>query len=260
MRLSQLLINVPGAPGHLARDPEVSGISYDSRRTQAGHVFFALPGTKTNGQVFISEAVKKGASVVISQDADCSGDAVFIHVPDARAAMAQVAANFYENPSNKLKVIGVTGTNGKTTTAWLVRHLMEAGSQHCGLIGTIAYDLGGREIPAPHTTPEAPDLQAALHEMQISRCKACSIEISSHALAQQRSGAIAFTAAIFTNLTQDHLDYHQSMDSYFEAKTKLFEQIAETGRKGAKAIINSDDRYGHFLLQNFEKKLKLIRY
>ncbi|MFV0415527.1 MAG: UDP-N-acetylmuramoyl-L-alanyl-D-glutamate--2,6-diaminopimelate ligase [Chthoniobacterales bacterium] len=260
MRLSQLLINVPGAPGDFAKDPEISGLSYDSRHAKPGHIFFALPGTKTDGQRFIADAIKNGAVVIISQNQDGKGDAVFIQVPDAREAMAHAAANFYDNPSKKLKVIGVTGTNGKTTTAWLVSHLMKAGSQHCGLIGTITYDLGGRQIPAPRTTPEAPDLQEAMHEMLLSRCKACSIEISSHALAQKRSHAIEFTAAIFTNLTQDHLDYHGSMENYFEAKTKLFSQLATSGRKGAKAIINSDDRYGHFLLQSFDKKLKILRY
>jgi len=260
MKLSQLLKNVPGAPTALARDPDVTGLTCDSRKVEPGFVFFALPGLKHNGAAFASMATEKGASAILTAEHDVASTSAVVQVPDPRLAMGRMAATFHGHPSAKLKVVGITGTNGKTTTAWLIRHLLEANGRRCGLLGTISHHLGGREIPAAHTTPESTDIQAALAEMVASGCQTCAMEVSSHALVQNRVESVQFALPVFTNLTQDHLDYHRTMDAYFEAKAGLFEQAAKSSEGKAKAVINADDRYGHRLLARFDKRLKLIRY
>jgi UDP-N-acetylmuramoyl-L-alanyl-D-glutamate--2,6-diaminopimelate ligase len=182
-----------------------------------------------------------------------------VRVPEARAAMAEIANAFYESPSASLAVAGVTGTNGKTTTAWIIRHLCETVGRSCGLIGTIEYVLPGIVKEATRTTPESLDLQRMLAEMRDGGFKAAALEVSSHALKQQRVLGIEFDAAIFTNLTQDHLDYHGTMEEYFEAKELLFTQLAAQKRKKGRAIINADDRYGHRLLDRIGN-LSVITY
>ena len=258
MRLNPLLQSA-GAPAILA-DPEIASLSYDSRLTGAGSLFFALPGAKTNGAEFAQQAAGKGAAAVVAESriGDCGCPVV--EVPDARAAMADIAASFYGHPDRSLKCAGVTGTNGKTTTAFLMKHLLDSASLRSGLIGTVKYVVGSEEIPAPRTTPESVDLQEMLARMREGGSKAVAMEVSSHALVQQRVRSIEFDAAVFTNLTQDHLDYHRTMEAYFDAKALLFESLAAQTHKKGRAIINADDRHGHLLVERFGKKLKTVTF
>ena len=258
MKLAPLLQSA-GIPAVLA-DPEISALSYDSRTAGAGSLFFALPGSKTNGAEFAQQAAGKGAAAVVAESSieDCSCPVV--RVPDARAAMADIAAAFYGHPDRSLKCAGVTGTNGKTTSAFLMKHLLDSASLRSGLIGTVKYVVGSEEISAPRTTPESVDLQEMLARMRDSGSKAVAMEVSSHALVQQRVRGIEFDVAVFTNFTQDHLDYHRTMEAYFDAKSLLFESLAaQTGKKG-RAIINADDRHGHLLLERFGKKIRTATF
>lgn len=238
---------------------QISGLSYDSRTTREGDLFFALPGTKENGAIFARDAIARGASAVISQE-DLPGiDVPWARVNNAREIMARIACRYYGNPSASLAVAGVTGTNGKTTTAWIIRHLCDAVGRACGLVGTIEYVLPGIIERASRTTPESIDLQRMLATMRDGGFKAAALEVSSHALVQHRVGGIEFDAAVFTNLTQDHLDYHGSMEEYFEAKSLLFSELSKQTSKKGRAIINSDDRYGHRLLDRIQG-VTLITY
>lgn len=247
---------------HSAADPQtrVESLSCDSRKVTPGTLFFALPGEKANGTQFVAQATEKGAVAIVSQAALEACALPIITVPNARMAMADMAAAFYGRPAEALKVMGVTGTNGKTTTAFLVKHLLDADHRRCGLIGTIKYSIGDAEIDAPRTTPESLELQELLARMVAAGSKAVAMEVSSHALVQHRTRGISYDAAVFTNLTQDHLDYHKTMAGYFEAKATLFENTAnQTGRKG-RAVINVDDRYGRSLVERFAKKMSVITY
>lgn len=258
MQLNTLLQSA-GIPTVLA-DPEISSLSYDSRLTQAGGLFFALPGTKTNGVEFARQAAANGAAAVVSEAAVADCTCPVVRVPNARAAMADVAAAFHDHPDRSLKCAGITGTNGKTTSAFLIKHILDSASLRCGLIGTVKYVIGSEEISAPRTTPESTDLQEMLARIRNSGGRAVAMEVSSHALVQHRVRGIEFDAAVFTNLTQDHLDYHHSMDAYFDAKTLLFEKLAsQTGKKG-RAVVNADDRYGHFLLEKLGKRVKTVTF
>src|SRR6185295_4471984 len=197
------------------------GIAYDSRAVTPGQVFVALKGRHTDGTSFARQAIERGAAAVVSEQAAPPD----VHVPwaivdDARLALALLAATFHRDPSGEMRVIGITGTNGKTTTAYLIASIFESAGIRCGILGTVAYrvgpgDEGVRE--AARTTPEAPDLQALLREMVDRGCGACAMEVSSHALSLRRADGIIFAAAVFTNLTRDHLDFHADMDDYFRA-------------------------------------------
>jgi UDP-N-acetylmuramoyl-L-alanyl-D-glutamate--2,6-diaminopimelate ligase len=226
----------------------ILGMSCDSRSVKQGDLFFALPGSRENGVRFAHDAVERGAVAVVSGEEIPDLRVPIVRVPDARGAMADLAAAFHGFPSTSLAVAGVTGTNGKTTTAWIIRHLCEAVGRSCGLIGTIEYILPGVVEPASRTTPESIDLQRMLAGMRDGGFRAASLEVSSHSLVQQRVRGIEFDAAVFTNLTQDHLDYHGTMEEYFEAKSLLFSMLASQTRKKGRAVINADDRYGHRLL------------
>lgn len=242
-------------------DPQlrIESLCYDSRSCKPGALFFALRGAKDDGSRFVAQAAQQGAVAIVSDAALSACALPFIQVRDARAAMADMASAFYGRPADSLRVMGVTGTNGKTTTAFLVKHLLDADQRRCGLIGTIKYCVGDREMDAPRTTPESVDLQELLSQMIGAGSKAVAMEVSSHALVQHRARGIGFDTAVFTNLTQDHLDFHKTMDRYFDAKALLFEGVA-TQKKRGKAIINSDDRYGKFLVERFEKKIPVITY
>lgn len=247
---------------HSAADPQlrVESLSCDSRKVTPGTLFFALPGTKANGAEFVAQASEKGAIAIVSQAALEACALPIITVPNARAAMADMATAFHGRPADSLKVMGVTGTNGKTTTAFLVKHLLDADHRRCGLIGTVKYSIGDEEIEAPRTTPESLELQDLLARMIAVGSKAVAMEVSSHALVQDRARGIGFDAAVFTNLTQDHLDYHKTMASYFEAKAALFENTANQKGKKGRAVINVDDRYGRNLAERFAKKMSVITY
>jgi len=226
------------------QDVEVHAIRYDSRQVTHGDVFVAIPGTSVNGARYIEEAIQRGAVAVVTQDDEALPEALYLHthvmkivVPSARVALAQMAANFYEHPSKELRVIGVTGTNGKTTTTYLIKAALEACDEQVGLIGTIAVDRGGDVVPATHTTPESLELQSLLRTMKQHGCTSAVMEVSSHALSMERVNGVAFAAGVFTNLTQDHLDYHGSMDAYLAAKKRLFAMLPAD----AVAVLNADD-------------------
>src|SRR5437762_7658217 len=225
-------------------DRDVSGLSYDSRRVTPGMVFVAIPGKKTDGHAYISTAIDRGATAIICENNGfVSQRATKIKVADARAALARAAAAYYQHPSRKLKVIGVTGTNGKTTVAFIVKQILQEAGVNCGLIGTVRYEIGERVIPAQRTTPEALEIQQMMAQMLRADCQACVMEVSSHALEQKRVCCVEFDAAVFTNLTQDHLDYHGTMEKYFAAKKRLFASL-EQGTKKTGAIVNIDDPFG----------------
>ncbi len=216
---------------------DVSAIAYDSRRAQPSSVFVAMRGERADGVSFAQQAVARGAMAVIAETPNPGLSVAWIVVPDARQAIAELAAAFFDHPSDAMKVVGITGTNGKTTTSYLLQAIFESAGVRCGRIGTVGYSVAGEERTAPHTTPEAPDLQAMLREMVNAGSGACAMEVSSHALVLRRVDAMRFAAAIFTNLTRDHLDFHGNMDAYFEAKRRLFHMLPP----GGVGAINADD-------------------
>jgi UDP-N-acetylmuramoyl-L-alanyl-D-glutamate--2,6-diaminopimelate ligase len=217
----------------------VNAVTYDSREAGPGTIFVALRGTKLDGTRFATQALAKGAIAIVAETPAPQGTtAPWVQVENARETLAALAAAIAGDPSEQLVLVGITGTNGKTTTSYLLSAMFEAAGTTCGRIGTIGYRIGGREVDASRTTPEAPDLQRMLREMVDAGCGACVMEVSSHALALHRVDYLRFSAAAFTNLTRDHLDFHGSMDAYFAAKRRLFEMLPD----GAVGIINADDR------------------
>jgi UDP-N-acetylmuramoyl-L-alanyl-D-glutamate--2,6-diaminopimelate ligase len=224
-----------------AIDTRVTAVAYDSRQAGPGSVFVALRGVKADGASFAREALARGAVAVVAETAAPEGVArPWIRVADARLALAAMAAALYGHPSEELTLVGITGTNGKTTTSYLLASIFEAAGVRCGRIGTVGYRVGNREVAASRTTPEAPELQHMLREMVSEGCGACVMEVSSHALALRRADRLHFAAAIFTNLTRDHLDFHSDMEDYFSAKRRLAELLPESGL----AVTNLDDRRG----------------
>jgi len=228
---------MPGVPAEAA-GLRVDHLAYDSRDVTPGTLFFCVPGFAVDGHDFAPRAVSQGAvALVVERSLDLGVPEV--RVPSARAAMAPAAAAFYGDPTAELETVGITGTNGKTTTAFLVRSLLEAAGRQTGLLGTVKSVIGGREHEVQRTTPEAIDLQRTFRQMLGGGDQACAMEVSSHALALHRADAIHFAAALFTNLTQDHLDFHPTMEDYFAAKRMLFVEAHP-----ASAAINLDDPYG----------------
>ena len=223
---------------------DVRSLAYDSRCVEPGALFIALKGLKAEGADFAADAIARGAVAVIAEQPTPGTVAVpWIEVADARASMAVLADEFYGHPSRSMSVIGITGTNGKTTTAYLLRAIFEAAGSKCGLLGTVTYSIGDAELPASRTTAEAPDVQRMFRRMVDSGCGACVMEVSSHALALRRVDETRFAAGVFTNLTRDHLDYHGDMEAYFSAKRRLFEMLP----RDAPAVINLDDPRGESL-------------
>jgi UDP-N-acetylmuramoyl-L-alanyl-D-glutamate--2,6-diaminopimelate ligase len=219
----------------------VSGISYDSRSVHPGAVFVALKGIHADGTAYVRDAVTRGAVAIVSESAaPADVQLPWLQVSDGRAALAALASEFYGRPSEQLTLIGITGTNGKTTTSYLLTAILEAAGLKCGRIGTVGYRIGNREFEAARTTPEAPELQRMLRDMVNQGCHACVMEVSSHALVLRRADSLRFAAGVFTNLTRDHLDFHGDMEKYFAAKRRLFELLPSD----AVAITNADDRRG----------------
>lgn len=219
----------------------VTGVAYDSRAVAPGHVFVALKGQRADGTLFAGEAIARGAAAVISQDPRPPDiprtDVPWTIVDDARLALAVVAAAFYRNPTAEMQVVGITGTNGKTITAYLVASIFDAANIRCGVLGTVEYRIGNEVREATRTTPEASDVQLLLREMVEGGCRACAMEVSSHALVLRRVDAMTFAAGVFTNLTRDHLDFHVTMEAYFQAKRRLFEMLP----RDAPSLLNLDD-------------------
>src|ERR1700720_2097374 len=242
-------------------DRAVESIAYDSRRVQRNGLFVALRGEKNDGHEFIGQAIENGASVIVAEREEKNPRATCLVVENTRTALADLAATFYGLPARRLKVGASTGTNGKTTTTFLIKHICEKAGLRCGLIGTVRYEIGERVLPAIRTTPESLDLQELLAQIANAGCKAAAMEVSSHALAQGRTRGLEWDVAVFTNLTQDHLDFHGTMENYFEAKVSLFTQLAEQEKKQKPvAIINIDDRYGGQLLGKIDKNISVITF
>ena len=255
MELGELL-RASGVAAELHGDPsaEIRDLAYDSRRVGAGTLFFCFPGERTDGHDFAPAAVKAGASALVVER-PLELDVPQAQVEDARAAMAPIAATFNGDPTSELGVVGITGTNGKTTTAFLVRHLLESAGHRCGLLGTVQQVVGGRVEEVERTTPEAIDLQHTFDRMLESGDEYCAMEVSSHALVLHRADSIHFAAKVFTNLSQDHLDFHADMEDYFEAKRLLFS--GEGGApiielEGGVSVINIDDPYGRRLAEDID--------
>jgi UDP-N-acetylmuramoyl-L-alanyl-D-glutamate--2,6-diaminopimelate ligase len=233
------------SPAQAALQRPCAGVTHDSRRVTPGTIFVALRGLKIDAVEFAPQAIAAGAAAIISEGEPRSVAGVpWITVSDARLALAHLAAEFNRHPSHDMRVIGITGTNGKTTTGYLASAILEAAGIKTGLMGTVLYRMGDREFEATRTTPEAPDVQAYMREMLATGCHACVMEVSSHALALRRVDGIRFAAGIFTNLTRDHLDFHAGMDDYFAAKRRLFEMLPDD----APAVINVDDPRGASLV------------
>ena len=241
------------------KDAEIKMLIADSRRVAPATAFFAVRGHNTDGNKFVEEAAHRGACAIISeQPAPRFFPSTWIQVSDIAEAMAKAGRSFYGNTEGVLKTIGITGTNGKTSVSWMVQKMLNDIGTKCGLVGTIHYDLGGRCLPASRTTPEALELHAMLSQMRFSECKAVAMEISSHSIAQKRVEGIHLDCACFLNLTQDHLDYHKTMDEYFKTKASVF-----TGALGSlpkSAVINIDDPYGRKITTMLDAKIKAITF
>ena len=250
MRLDELLAG--DLPGLRERPPadagpvEISALAYDSRAAGPGSLFFCVTGFRSDGHDFALDAVRSGAAALVVERPLGLGVPEVL-VESARAAMAPLAAAFYGHPDRELSVLAVTGTNGKTTSAYLMRALLEATGTQCGLLGTVKSVIAGRPREVARTTPEAIDLQADLRAMLDGGDRACAIEVSSHALTLGRADAIGFAAAVFTNMTRDHLDFHDSMEDYFQAKRLLF--IPAAGPAPRVSVLNVADPYGRRLAQ-----------
>jgi UDP-N-acetylmuramoyl-L-alanyl-D-glutamate--2,6-diaminopimelate ligase len=250
MTLGALLLAVspPASAPALAADAArpCTGVTHDSRAVRPGMVFVACQGRKADGASFVAQAIAAGAAAIVSAQPPLEAVTVpWIVVEEPRLALALLADEFYGHPSQEMPVVGVTGTNGKTTTSFIAHSIFEAAGITCGLMGTVGYRVGEKVIEATRTTPEAPELQSLLRQMRDEGCGACVMEVSSHALALRRVAGIRFAAGIFTNLTRDHLDFHADMEDYFAAKRRLFEQLPPT----APAVINLDDPKGTALLE-----------
>jgi UDP-N-acetylmuramoyl-L-alanyl-D-glutamate--2,6-diaminopimelate ligase len=245
MELSTLLAGVEADVAAESGDQQIRQVVCDSRKVQARALFFALHGTKADGNAFVRDAIGRGAAAIASEDnppAEMPPGVAWIRVREARKALATTAANFFGHPAKALKLVAVTGTNGKTTTTSLIDAIVKSSGAKTGLFGTIAYHTPLGEYPAPNTTPESVDLQQAFAEIRDAGGRYAVLEASSHALAMDRLWGCHFAAAVFTNLTREHMDYHKTFEDYFAAKRRLFQG---TGAGAPEvAIVNTDDPYG----------------
>ena len=230
-------------------DGEITGVVCDSRQVRPGSVFVAIPGQRVDGWAYLDDAIERGAVAVVTEHDEPVHAAVCrVRVQDARRAAAHASAVFYDHPADRLDVVGITGTNGKTTSAYMVRAVLEAAGRRPGLLTTVSYEVGARVIPAGRTTPEATELHRLLSQMVAAGCGSVAMEVSSHALVQQRTAGIDFDVGVFTNLTRDHLDYHGSMEAYFDAKQSLFRSLGQ-GTKAATAVVCTDHEWGRRLAE-----------
>ena len=255
MRLSDLLRDIQYSRLVLPKEEvEVHGVNIDSRIVQHGDMFIAVKGTQTDGHRYIASAEEKGAVAIVCETIPekQNPEVAYIVVPDAQAVTGKLATTFYRNPSTSLKLVGVTGTNGKTTIATLLYELFRAMGHKCGLLSTVCNYIDGKAYPSTHTTPDAISLNRLLAEMVDAGCESAFMEVSSHALAQERVGGLEFAGAIFTNLTRDHMDFHETMDNYLKAKKSLFDNLP----RNAFAITNLDDKNGPVMVQNCRGDVK----
>ncbi len=260
MKLSDLLKHVRHGAVRGDADRPVAGIAYDSRQVRPGFLFVAIAGEQRDGMEFVDDALKRGASVIVSTPARFPArDATHVPVEDTRRALAELADAFYQHPSGRLTLVGVTGTNGKTTTTFMLHDILAAAGLTPGLIGTVQYEVGARIIPANRTTPQSADLQSMFDQMLHAGCRSAVMEVSSHSLMQDRVLGCEFDVAVFTNLTRDHLDYHKTMEEYYGAKRRLFVSLG-AGSKPSCAVINTDDPWGRTLAKDPEIRARVITF
>lgn len=251
-QLNELLVGVQAS--YISElNPTITALEYDSRKVEAGNCFFAVVGTASDGHNYIASAIERGATAVVCQrmpEEPCDKVA-YIIVENSNEAMAIMAANYYDNPSAELRLVGVTGTNGKTTTATLLYDMFTVLGYKAGLISTVVYRIAERELASTHTTPDAIRLNAMMREMVTAGCDYCFMEVSSHSVVQNRIDGLKFTGALFTNLTHDHLDYHGTYKEYIRAKRLFFDRL----ERDAWAVTNIDDRNGEVMVQNTRAKI-----
>jgi UDP-N-acetylmuramoyl-L-alanyl-D-glutamate--2,6-diaminopimelate ligase len=251
MKLSETLKGVAWLEWQGPEDGDVASLCYNSVKCEKGSLFVAISGLKTDGHLFIEDAIKKGARFVVHEhDFIPPAGVTAIRVRDSRRTLGEMARNFFDDPSSALCLIAVTGTNGKTTTTYLLESILKNAGHAVGVLGTVNYRYGTTAVPAPNTTPESFEMQRILREMADHGVTHCIAEVSSHAIALHRVDDCAFDAGIFTNLTQDHLDYHKTMENYFHAKQRFFSEVLPTGgKKPASMIINGDDPWGQRIIR-----------
>ena len=254
MKLSELLksVNILQIAG--PAETEITGVNIDSRKIEKGHLFVAIKGTQTDGHKFIAKAIELGATAILCEDMpeEKIESVSYLQVASTEDVVGQVATNFYGNPSKKLKLVGVTGTNGKTTIATLLYNMFRKFGHRCGLLSTVCNYIEDEAIAADHTTPDPIELNHLLHRMVEAGCEYAFMECSSHAIAQKRIGGLTFAGGIFTNLTRDHLDYHKTFENYRNAKKAFFDGLP----KEAFAITNTDDKNGSVMVQNCKANIK----
>ncbi len=239
-------------------NPQIAGLDYDSRRVQPGWCFVAIRGKSTDGNRYIDAALLAGAVAVVSDSLPPRPGVAWAQVPHGRRALARLSANFYGRPAERLAISGITGTNGKTTTAFILNAMLRAAGRKAALVGTVEYRIGEEVLSAPHTTPEALELNQLFARAGEAGCGEAVMEVSSHALEQQRVYGVPFDVAVFTNLTRDHLDYHGTMEQYFASKTILFKGSGTEPPRAA--VINHEDEYGQRLVKLLRKQQQLITY
>ena len=255
MRLSELIRNIQYTRIVLPKEEvDVTDVSIDSRNVAKGNMFIAMRGTQVDGHQYIEKAIEAGASAILCETMPetLSPSVAYISVPDVQKIVGKVATTFYGNPTQKMKLVGVTGTNGKTTIATLLYHLFRAFGHKCGLLSTVCNYIDGEAYPSTHTTPDAISLNQLLGKMADEGCEYAFMEVSSHALAQGRVGDLQFAGGIFTNLTRDHMDFHENMDNYLKAKKSFFDKLP----RHAFAITNLDDKNGPVMVQNCRSDIK----
>ena len=254
MRLNELLKNVEVINTFGNAEVEITGVNIDSRRIEKGHLFVAIPGTVTDGHKFIPKAIELGAAAVLCEKVpeEQNPGVTYIQVASTEDAVGKVATLFYGDPSRKLKLVGVTGTNGKTTIATLLYNMFRKFGHKCGLLSTVCNYIEGEAIPADHTTPDPIELNRLIAQMVDAGCEYAFMECSSHAIAQKRIGGLKFAGGLFTNLTRDHLDYHKTFENYRDAKKAFFDGLD----KEAFAITNADDKNGMIMVQNCKAQVK----
>lgn len=255
MKLSELLVNVKPTKVVGDAEIEIQGINIDSRKIEKGHLFVAMKGTQTDGHQYIDKAIALGASAILLEDMPENANAegvTYVQVASTEVSVGKVATTFYGDPSHKLKLVGVTGTNGKTTVATLLYNMFRAMGHKVGLLSTVCNYINDEVVPASHTTPDPIELNKLLARMVTEGCEYAFMECSSHAIHQRRIGGLKFTGGLFTNLTRDHLDYHKTFENYRDAKKMFFDDLD----KDAFAITNADDKNGMIMVQNCKANIK----
>jgi UDP-N-acetylmuramoyl-L-alanyl-D-glutamate--2,6-diaminopimelate ligase len=251
LMVTQLLAALNGQVAIVERlgdlDGLITSVTDDSRSVSSGSLFVAVKGERVDGHKYVGQAIKAGAAAIVGQDSVERASVPFVQVTDSRKALGLIGSRFYGDPSAQLAMIGVTGTNVKTTTTYLCKALLEHMGRRVGLIGTVAYQVGAETIPASHTTPGAVELQRLLANMNEAQLDSVVMEVSSHALAMDRTAGCEYDVAVFTNLTQDHLDYHRTMEEYFQAKLRLFTGLGQGKKTRQRAIVNMDDPRGVYV-------------